>query len=245
MNKFKINCNICMQKYCNIESKIMLECDHTMCIKCLKKINDTTKKCPYCRKEIKFSLTTLNYILTYGIYKKCIKIVKYAIDNKADLNWKNDKGNTILHKAVDLDYYEGVKFLLEFGSSPYIINNENYLPIDYSINKRINKLFENYNNNLDINNIIVNENESTIKMIEEYNNSKYNNVKKLIKKGGNIYNEKFLNILIFEENEDFIEYLILCGLDPYYKYNNLELLTITKNIGNYSMNKIINSINNN
>ena len=245
MNKFQINCNICMQKYCNIESKIMLDCDHTMCIKCLKKINDTTKKCPFCRKEIKLSLTTLNYILTYGIYKKNVKMINYAIDNKADLNWKNNKGNTLLHKSVDLNYYEGTKILLNRGASPYILNNENYLPVDYSKSDNIIELFTNYNNNLDKNNIIVNENESTIKMIEEYNNSRYNNVKILIKKGGNIYNENFINKLIFEENEDFIEYLILSGLDPYYKYNNMDLLTITTNIGNFRFNKIVENINNN
>ena len=43
----------------------------------------------------------------------------------------------------------------------------------------------------------------------------------------------------------FLEYLILFGLDPYYKYNNIELLTITKNIGNLKMNKIVENIKNN
>ena len=234
-----------MQKYCNIESNIMLECNHTMCIKCLKKINDTTKKCPYCRKKIELSLTTLNYILTYVIYKKNIKMINYAIENKADLNWKNNKGNTILHKAVDNNYYEGTKILLESGASPYILNNENYLPVDYSKTDNIIQLFKNYDNNLDKYNTIVNENENTIKMIKEYNNSNYDNVKLLIKKGGNIYNDNFINLLIFEQNEDFLEYLILFGLDPYYKYNNIELLTITKNIGNFKMNKIIENIKNN
>ena len=114
----------------------------------------------------------------------------------------------------------------------------------YSKTNNIIELFKNYDNNLDKYNTIVNENEK-IKMIKEYNNSNYDNVKLLIKKGGNIYNDNFINLLIFEQNEDFLEYLILFGLDPYYKYNNIELLTITKNIGNLKMNKIVENIKNN
>ena len=214
-----------MISYCNIESKIMLDCNHTMCIKCLKKINETSKKCPFCRKQIKISLTTLNYLLTYGIHKKNLNIVRYALDNRADINWKNYNGNTILHKTVDLNYIDGIKILLEYNASPNIVNNDGYKPIYYSRNNIITKLLHNFNNLNDTNKILVCENKSTINMINEFNKSNLNNVK-----------------VIFNDDEYFIEFLILSGFDPYYKLNNISFIDITKKIGNMVFTNVINNI---
>ena len=57
-NTFKIKCNICFNDFDNTESKIMLNCDHNMCIRCLKTIFLDTKKCPFCRKKMQICSKT-------------------------------------------------------------------------------------------------------------------------------------------------------------------------------------------
>lgn len=63
------------------------------------------------------------------------KLIKYLIDNGADINKKDIKGNTVLHKACDRFEFERdlvIKYLLLKGADKYIDekNNDGVAPVD-------------------------------------------------------------------------------------------------------------------
>ena len=238
---FRIRCNICMKRYCNIESNIMLECNHTMCIKCLKKIYTTTCKCPFCRRDMKLSLVTLNYILKYGIYHRNKYCINFAISNNADINWINKKGDTILHQAIELDYKDGIKILLENGANPNILNNNGNKPIKYKKTNQINNILNRFIN-INYKENIINEPEETRLMLLEFKNNNYNKVKYYIKKGADIYNDNFIRDIINITDESFIEFILLIGLNPYYEIGNESILKKSLNIGNSTYQKVIDNI---
>tara|TARA_Y100001958_G_C21195027_1_gene522575 strand:+ start:572 stop:1150 length:579 start_codon:yes stop_codon:yes gene_type:complete len=190
---------------------------------------------------MKLSLVTLNYILKYGIYHKNKNCINFAINNNADINWINKKGNTILHQAIELDYKDGIKILLENGANPNIINNNGYKPIKYKKTYEIDNMINRYTNT-NYRHSIINEPEETRQMLIELKKNDYNKVKYYIKKGADIYNESFIRYIINVSDESFIEFILLIGLNPYYKIDNESILTKSLNIGNLTYQQVIDNI---
>ncbi len=54
---------------------------------------------------------------------KCPKIIKYLLENGAEVNTLNNKGISSLMRAVSDNKYENVKLLLEYGANP-LLNND-------------------------------------------------------------------------------------------------------------------------
>lgn len=49
-------------------------------------------------------------------------IVAYLVQNGAELDAQNGKGNTALHMAIEYDYYTCAKLILDAGADPSIAN---------------------------------------------------------------------------------------------------------------------------
>lgn len=59
-----------------------------------------------------------------------IQIVKYLVENGANINIKNKYGDTALHFCVHHNCYQIYSYLLVKGADPNILNNVNLSPID-------------------------------------------------------------------------------------------------------------------
>ena len=55
-------------------------------------------------------------------------ITRFLCEKKADVNVKNDKGNTALHYAIGQKFYKLVDILTIFGAREDILNNKGYSP---------------------------------------------------------------------------------------------------------------------
>jgi len=57
-------------------------------------------------------------------------ILRVLLQNRADVNIRNGKGNTALHMAARKANFESVKLLLLFGASLSVTNNKQQIPVD-------------------------------------------------------------------------------------------------------------------
>lgn len=63
-----------------------------------------------------------NHLVHIALEENNMDMLDYLISNGADINIKNDEGDTILNIAVSNDNLEAVRFLLERGANPNILN---------------------------------------------------------------------------------------------------------------------------
>ena len=71
-------------------------------------------------------MTPLHYAAEFGH----IKVTKFLIEKGANIEVKNEDGNTPLHEAVDGGHFEVVKYLIEKGAQLDAKNNTNDTPCD-------------------------------------------------------------------------------------------------------------------
>jgi len=145
----------------------------------------------------------------------------FEIYNKIGLNYSNDiNGNNILHSQVKGLNYDGIKFLLEKGASPFILNNKSETPIETLF-------FYNYKNINLSEKEIINKKEKIAFLL-------LNSMKKNI----NLNFEKKLLINTIEnkinQNENYINDIFI--IKNIFKINNFELKFMTKNIFKISEN---------
>lgn len=86
---------------------------------------ETLKVSTYKGKETKSA--TLNEAI-----KKHTDIAKFLIDNGADVNAKNDNGDTVLIKASNSGNLDIVKYLVKNGTDVNAKNNQNKTALNYS-----------------------------------------------------------------------------------------------------------------
>jgi len=67
-----------------------------------------------------------NRCLHIGAQNGHMGLVKFLVDQKADLNAQNKKGQTPLHMSVEYDYYFQSKFLLDSGADRTVKNGEGF-----------------------------------------------------------------------------------------------------------------------
>ena len=117
-------------------------------------------------KEIETKNNLGQSLLHITIINKCIKISKFLIEKKADLNSRDNNNCTPLHIAVEKDDFDLVKLLVDYNAKINLVNNMKESPIDLAQKKK-NKLIINYlenKRNKNKNNLILNK-------IERYNNN--------------------------------------------------------------------------
>jgi len=71
--------------------------------------------------------------LHYASFKGYSKMVQILLENGADVDMKNFKGQTALHLAAKKGNLEVVKVLLSYGADPEAKDNYSKRPIDYSL----------------------------------------------------------------------------------------------------------------
>ena len=69
-----------------------------------------------------------------------LEIVKYLLENGADINAKDNYGTTALMKASSNGQLEIVQFLIENGADINIKNNEGKTALDVAATKEIKKV---------------------------------------------------------------------------------------------------------
>eukprot|EP00928_Gymnodinium_smaydae_P078583 TRINITY_DN62706_c0_g1_i1.p1 TRINITY_DN62706_c0_g1~~TRINITY_DN62706_c0_g1_i1.p1 ORF type:complete len:328 (+),score=91.45 TRINITY_DN62706_c0_g1_i1:100-984(+) len=67
-----------------------------------------------------------NYALHIAAQNGHMDLVKFAIENKADVNVQNNKGQTPLHMSVEYDFYFQTKLLMDAGADPKRKNGEGH-----------------------------------------------------------------------------------------------------------------------
>ena len=76
-----------------------------------------------------------SYPIIRATVKGYLDIVKYLVENGADINLCGDDKYTALHYACLYNYYEIVQYLVEHGADMYIKNIYGKRPIDIAIKK--------------------------------------------------------------------------------------------------------------
>ena len=65
----------------------------------------------------------------------CPQLIKYFIEKGADINKKNEEGNTPLHIALKKNYLDIIGILLENKARLDVPNNEGEIPFDLFSNE--------------------------------------------------------------------------------------------------------------
>ncbi|WP_295156070.1 ankyrin repeat domain-containing protein [uncultured Brachyspira sp.] len=82
----------------------------------------------------------LDSLFINSVRRNKINDVKLLLDRGADLNIKNNKGNTALMYACLLNHEPIVKFLVDKGADLNIKNNEGYTALDIALNQKYRKI---------------------------------------------------------------------------------------------------------
>ena len=117
-------------------------------------------------KEIEIKNKLGQNLLHIAVINKCIKIAKFLIEKKADLNSKDNTNCTSVHIAVENGDFNIVKLLVDYNANINLVNKMNESPIDIAKKKK-NKLIINYLENK----IKKNGNNLILTKIERYNNN--------------------------------------------------------------------------
>ena len=80
--------------------------------------------------DINFPIYEGNTLLIMSTKEGNAGITKFLCENKADVNLKNDEGNTALHYAIGQKFYKIVDILTIFGAREDILNNKGLTPWD-------------------------------------------------------------------------------------------------------------------
>ena len=78
--------------------------------------------------DINFPIYEGNTLLIMSTKEGMPGITRFLCEKKADVNVKNDKGNTALHYAIGQKFYKLVDILTIFGAREDILNNKGYSP---------------------------------------------------------------------------------------------------------------------
>ncbi|TSJ81077.1 MAG: ankyrin repeat domain-containing protein [Candidatus Cardinium sp.] len=73
---------------------------------------------------------TCTILLAYAIQERCEGIIPLLLAHGADINAKDNEGNTLLHKAVYLSNKQGATILVNNGANKNERNNDNLTPLD-------------------------------------------------------------------------------------------------------------------
>jgi len=84
--------------------------------------------------------STLLQAATYGN----VEIMKYLVDQKIDINGSSNGGNTALHAAACMGFYDAAKLLLEGGADRTLVNREGKTASQSAKNDRIRELIDNW-----------------------------------------------------------------------------------------------------
>jgi ankyrin repeat protein len=84
--------------------------------------------------------------LMHAIWRKQNKAVKFLLQNAANANVKNFKGNTPLHTAANLSNIYAVKMLLKYGASPWAENRDLKTALDCTMSEDIINIISKYMN---------------------------------------------------------------------------------------------------
>ena len=117
-------------------------------------------------EEIEIKNNLGQSLLHIAVINKCIKIAKFLIEKKADLNSKDNTNCTSVHIAVENGDFNIVKLLVDYNANINLVNKMNESPIDIAKKKK-NKLIINYLENK----IKKNGNNLILTKIERYNNN--------------------------------------------------------------------------
>ena len=93
-------------------------------------------------KEIETKNNLGQSLLHIAVINKCIKIAKFLIEKKADLNSKDNTNCTSVHIAVENGDFNIVKLLVDYNANINLVNKMNESPIDIAKKKK-NKLIIN------------------------------------------------------------------------------------------------------
>merc|ERR1712039_861548 len=55
-----------------------------------------------------------------------MNLLKFLVEQKADVNVQNGKGQTPLHMSIEYDFYFQSKYLLEAGANPKLTNTDGH-----------------------------------------------------------------------------------------------------------------------
>ena len=78
--------------------------------------------------DINFPIYEGNTLLIMSTKEGMPGITRFLCEKKADVNVKNDQGNTALHYAIGQKFYKLVDILTIFGAREDILNNKGYSP---------------------------------------------------------------------------------------------------------------------
>jgi len=84
--------------------------------------------------------STLLQAATYGN----VEIMRYLVDQKIDINGSSNGGNTALHAAACMGFYDAAKLLLERGADRTLVNREGKTAAQSAKNDRIKELIETF-----------------------------------------------------------------------------------------------------
>jgi len=84
--------------------------------------------------------STLLQAATYGN----VEIMRYLIDQNIEINGASNGGNTALHAAACMGFYDAAKLLLERGADRRMVNREGKTAAQSAKNDRIKELIENW-----------------------------------------------------------------------------------------------------
>jgi hypothetical protein len=136
-------CTIC----CNANASEILKCSHTLCRCCVKKIQATTKICPFCRAPLQRTTPLTNSFESTSkdlraneedtetlfslIRHNHIEQVKEFIQQKGHLT-RDHYGNTPLHIAAQNNCKKIIQYLLTLRIQINAKNKKNSTPLDYA-----------------------------------------------------------------------------------------------------------------
>ena len=80
--------------------------------------------------DIDFPIYEGNTLLIMSTKEGMAGITRFLCEKKADVNLKNDRGNTALHYAIGEKFFKIVDILTIFGAREDILNNKGQSPWD-------------------------------------------------------------------------------------------------------------------
>jgi len=119
-------CSICCDRIVDVK----LQCQHKLCLPCTKKINEDTKKCPFCRIEIEYFTHIEKETLTDSQQSSSSGWLSASSDSEQNSTSENDSYYQMLpdeRKEIQREYFR----LTRLGKYSKLVEmtNENFINI--------------------------------------------------------------------------------------------------------------------
>ena len=174
-------------------------------------------------------------MLTGGIRLGCSNMAKYIIEQKPDLDIKNNKGYTALMVALAKKDFKLAKLLVEYGADVNLVDDNSISPLGYAINSGDEKIIKillkaganpNYIDNMGV-----------TPLTDAITKNKYNLAEQLIKNGADVnlknhYGLTPLFVAVGLQSEKAVKLLLENGSSTKVKMGQDDIFKIAEQSGN-------------